>query len=82
MNNTYNTVEEAYEAGQDWIHKSTRHEKMDFLKESCTADFIENKLMDEMVRWMGEDDFSEFYKHLCRNWGILTEPELDFQMNS
>jgi hypothetical protein len=24
----------------------------------------------ELVGWMGESGFEEFYDHLCRNWGI------------
>lgn len=75
-------AEAAYEAGQEWINKSDRWEKLEFLKETCSSDFLENHLMREMVRWMGEHDFEEFYKHLCRNWGIVTPQELEYQMNS
>lgn len=74
--------DEAYEAGQRWIYKSDRWEKMEYLKESCSSDFLQNHLMDEMVRWMGEDDFTEFFKHLCRNWDIKTPQELEHLMNS
>ena len=50
-----------------------RYDKLEWLKETCSKDFIENNLMDEMVRWMGEDDFEAFYDHLCRNWGIARD---------
>lgn len=80
---TYDNTDAAYEAGQEWIiYKSDRWEKLEFLKETCSPDFLENHLMDEMVRWMVEHDFEEFYKHLCRNWGIVTPQELEYQMNS
>jgi len=37
--------------------------------------------MDEMVRWMGEDDFERFYDHLCRHWEICRDQaELDKAM--
>lgn len=59
-----------------------RHEKLEWLKETCSQDFIENQLMDAMVQWMGEDDFNEFYDHLCRNWEIARTPnELEAKMS-
>jgi hypothetical protein len=79
---TYKNADEAWEAGQEWIDKSHPWEKLDYLQESCTKDFLENHLMEEMVRWMGEDDFSEFFKTLCRHWEIKTPPELDYAMRS
>ena len=81
---TYDNTEAdaAYEAGQEWISKSNRWEKLEYLQETCSTDFLKNHLMDEMVRWMGEDDFSEFFKSLCRNWDLLTPMELDYAMNS
>jgi hypothetical protein len=58
-----------------------RWDKLEWLKETCSKDFIENKLMDEMVRWMGEDDFEQFYDHLCRCWDIAKDAkELNFRM--
>ena len=59
-----------------------RHEKLEWLKETCSQDFVENQLMDAMVQWMGEDDFNEFYDHLCRNWEIARSPnELEAKMS-
>jgi len=52
-----------------------RYDKIEWLKESCSHDFFENHLMNEMVRWMGEDDFGKFYDHLCGCWGIAKSPE-------
>jgi hypothetical protein len=58
-----------------------RWDKLEWLKETCSQDFIENNLMDEMARWMGEDDFEQFYDHLCRMWDIARSPEdLNYRM--
>ena len=55
---------------------------MEWLKETCSQDFIENQLMDAMVQWMGEDEFDKFYDHLCRNWEIARSPnELEAKMS-
>ena len=59
-----------------------RYEKLEWLKETCSQDFVQNQLMDAMVQWMGEDDFNEFYDHLCRNWEIARSPnELEAKMS-
>lgn len=52
-----------------------RWEKMEWLQEITSPEFFNETLKDEMVRWMGEDDFSEFYDHLCRMWEIARNPE-------
>jgi len=58
-----------------------RYDKLEWLKETCSKDFIENNLMDEMVRWMGEDDFEAFYDHLCRCWDIARDAkDLNYRM--
>lgn len=84
MNNPYsNTTEkEAYQAGREWIKKSTRWEKLDFMKETCSQDFYNNHLMYEMARFMGEKDFDKFFKQVAHHWDILTPPELEHQWNS
>lgn len=58
-----------------------RYDKLEWLQETCSKDFLENHLMNEMVRWMGEDDFEAFYDHLCRNWDIARDPaDLKYRM--
>ena len=52
-----------------------RYDKLDWLEQTCGEDFMKNHLVLEMVRWMGEDEFEEFYDHLCRNWEIARSPE-------
>jgi len=71
----------AWDKGQRWIKTSDRFDKMEFLRESSSSDFLNNKLVDEMVNWMGEDDFNEFFKNLCRNWDIKTPPEMEHLMS-
>jgi len=52
-----------------------RFEKLEWLRESCTQEFVQETLLEEMARWMGEDDFNRFYDHLCSCWDIAETPE-------
>lgn len=81
MNTTYKSADEAREAGNEWIDTTRRSEKLDYLMETATIEFKDN-FLNEIVQWMSEDDFDEFFKHLRRNWDILTPMELDYRMNS
>jgi hypothetical protein len=47
-----------------------RYVKLEWLKQQTSSEFMQTTFVEEMVRWMGEDDFDEFYTHLCRNWEI------------
>jgi hypothetical protein len=84
MSTTHDTVteENVYELGQEWMQRTSRQEKLEYLYETCSEDFIKNHLVQEMVTWMGEDDFTEFFEHLCRHWEIKNPYELDLLMNS
>lgn len=73
------TLEEQKEA---WFNNTNRNEKLEYLYETCSEDFIKNHLVQEMVTWMGESQFDEFFRHLCRHWEIMTPPELEVAMNS
>ena len=76
MSNTvHKDADEAYETGNEWIDKSTRFEKLDYLMETASVEFKDN-ILNEMVQWMGEEDFSEFFNHLRRNWNIKTPQDL------
>ena len=75
------TQDEAYDAGQEWIKESNRFEKLDYLMETASIEF-KDTFLNEIVQWMGEDDFDNFFKHLCRNWDIKTPQELDYLMNN
>jgi hypothetical protein len=53
---------------------------MDFLMETASPEFKDN-LVNEMVKFMSDKDFAEFFSHLRRNWGVMTPQELDYAMN-
>ena len=81
MTTTYKDADEAYDAGNEWMKTSNRHEMLDFLMETASPEFKDN-LVNEMVKFMSDKDFAEFFSHLRRNWGVLTPQELDFNMNN
>ena len=59
-----------------------RFEKLEYLIETCSSEFIkECQFLDEMVSWMSEDQFDAFYEHVCSCWSIKTPEELDEAMN-
>ena len=51
-----------------------RFDKMEFLKETCHEE-IPTNFLNEMVSWMGEEDFSKFYDHFCSCWDICRSHE-------
>jgi hypothetical protein len=83
MNKTteYKDADAAWMAGNEWILKSDKWEKMDFLMETASPEFKDN-LINELMKFMSEFDTCEFFNHLRRNWGIKTPQELDYEMNS
>ena len=78
----YKDADAAWEAGNEWVRATNRWDKLEYLEENCSSDFLENNLLHEVVKFMGEDDFREFFKHLRQNWDIKTPQELDYEMNS
>lgn len=50
-----------------------RFEKMQFLKE--TSIIPEAQILEQMVSWMNEDQFSDFYEHFCRCWDLCRSHE-------
>ena len=53
----------------------TRHEKMDFLRETTDTTFDKETILTELSSWMTEDDFSKFYDHVCSNWDVARSYE-------
>jgi hypothetical protein len=49
--------------------------------ETADPEFKDN-LINEIVKFMSDKDFAEFFSHIRRNWGVLTPMELDFNMNN
>jgi hypothetical protein len=43
---------------------------------------LRDNFINEIVQWMSDEDFSEFFKHLRKNWGFKTPQELDHAMNN
>ena len=54
--------------------RMNRFEKMEFLAETTHFD-TSNKLLQEMVSWMTDDDFNAFYDDFCSNWDICRSHE-------
>lgn len=50
-----------------------RFEKMEFISE--TTAISRKQIIEEMVSWMNEDQFSDFYEHFCGGWDICRSPE-------
>lgn len=77
---TEQTIEEANEA---WMLETTRRDKLEYLLEVCSSDHIKDcVLLQELVQWMSEDDFDEFFKRHCSLWNIQTPAEIEYAMNS
>ena len=54
----------------------TRFEKLDFLIENCNEHFVkECVLLTELVGYMSDSDFSDFFEKTCREWDIAVETE-------
>lgn len=65
---------------EEWYRSTDRHEKVEYLKET-TGPWFDAHFIDELVNWMGEDMFNEFFKkQLVRYWEIKPEPELIAEM--
>jgi hypothetical protein len=82
MNTTYKDADAAWDAGLDWIEDTTKWEKLEYLKETCSQEFLQEHLLNEVMKYVYEYQFNEIFKHLQHNWAIKTAPELDYEMNS
>ena len=61
---------------QRYNNNMTRYDKVDHLLETCSPSFIkECSFLLELVAWMDEDDFAEFYDDVCSKWDIAKTPE-------
>lgn len=65
------------------INAMTRMEKLEYLLETCSPEFIKAcPFLDELVRWMDEDDFSKFFTYVSSCWDIKSPEELEDAMNA
>ncbi len=53
-----------------------RHDKLDWLKETCSENHVNEQVLTELVSWMSEDEFDEFYEFHCSNWNIMQPGEM------
>jgi hypothetical protein len=58
-----------------YLKVMNRYDKLEWLEQTTSPQFMQETLVQEMVRWMGEDEFEQFYDHLCRMWEIARSPE-------
>ena len=54
-----------------------RYEKYEWLEQTCSEKFMKEEFVLELLHWVGEDDFEEFYDRLCRLWEIRREEAVD-----
>ena len=55
---------------------TTRFEKVEWLFENCGETHMKEFFFNELIAWMFEEEFNEFYEHHTRLWSIET-PEGD-----
>lgn len=84
MNTIINTTEDTIEAANEaWMNGTSRYDKLEYLLEVCSSEHIkECTFLNELVQWMGENDFDEFFKRHCSLWNIKTPAELEHEMNN
>ena len=50
---------------------TTRFDKLDWLLDNCTSVFITDfTILRELVAWMNDDSFDEFFNRKCAEWNI------------
>lgn len=82
MNNTTTTDDQIEELNEAWMRETTRHDKLEYLLEVCSDEHIKDcPFLTELVNWMSEDEFDEFFKRHCSLWNILTPAEYSQAMN-
>jgi hypothetical protein len=56
---------------------TNRFDKLEWIKENCTEKHVKEMFLTELVSWLSEDDFNEFFEHHCRLWNIETPFDKD-----
>lgn len=55
-----------------------RFEKMEFLRDTCTQDMINKTLPEELLMFMNDEYFAQFYEHFCSCYDLCrSHEELD-----
>jgi len=81
MSNTtteYNNINEAWEAGNEWVKTTDRYVMLDFLTKTASPEF-KDTLLAEIVHFMNDKDFAKFFNHLRSEYGVMTPQEFDYQ---
>jgi hypothetical protein len=60
---------------------TNRFDKLEWLKENCTEKHMKEMFLTELVGWLSEYDFNEFFEHHCRLWSIETPFDEDEDPN-
>jgi len=56
----------------------TRFDKLEYLPETCSEKFIKDcDMLRDLVRWMSEKEFNEFFYNLIGNRNIKDPTEVD-----
>lgn len=50
-----------------------RFEKLTFLQD--TTEFNKDTILNDLVGWMTDDDFNQFYDYFCQAWDICRDHE-------
>lgn len=75
----YMTEDQAYAPAPHT--RMNRFDKMEFINE--TTAISRKQIIEEMVSWMSEEQFSDFYEHFCGCWDICRSyEELDERYGS
>lgn len=64
-------LQDTYKPSQH--ERMDRFEKVEFLEE--TTHFTRHDMFNELLGWMNEEEFAEFYETFCSNWDICRSYE-------
>ena len=56
---------------------TNRFDKLEWIKENCSEKHVNEMFLTELVGWLEEDDFNEFFEYHCRLWNIETPFDKD-----
>lgn len=53
--------------------RMNRFEKLEFLED--TTAFKQDMILKELVGWLTDDDFNQFYEYFCQAWDVCRSEE-------
>lgn len=73
------TQQQSFESNGPYT-RMNRFEKLEFIED--TTAFTREVVLSELIGWMNEDQFNQFYEHFCSNYEICPGyQELEAAMN-